>query len=79
MLGLSTLTDAVAKSPELQLDAVSYRDNNVDLRLMAPTVDVLEGIRQQAMSRGVNAEIQSANPKDNRIEGRLQLKLQQGA
>jgi general secretion pathway protein L len=79
MLGLSTLTDAVSKSPELQLDAVSYRDNNVDLRLMAPTVDVLEGIRQQAMSRGVNAEIQSANPKDNRIEGRLQLKLQQGA
>jgi general secretion pathway protein L len=79
MLGLSTLTDAVAKSPQLQLDAVSYRDKNIDLRLMAPSVDVLEGIRQQAMSRGVSAEIQSANPKDNRIEGRLQLKLQQGA
>jgi hypothetical protein len=27
----------------------------------------------------VSAEIQSANPKDKRIEGRLQLKLQQGA
>jgi general secretion pathway protein L len=79
MLGLSTLTDAVSKSPDLQLDAVSYRDNNVDLRLMAPNIDVLENIRQQAMIRGVTAEIQSANPKDNRIEGRLQLKLQQGA
>jgi type II secretion system protein L len=79
MLGLSTLTDAVSKSPDLQLDAVSYRDNNIDLRLMAPTIDVLESIRQQAMSRGVSAEIQSANPKGNRIEGRLQLKLQQGA
>ncbi len=39
----------------------------------------LEQIRQQAQSRGVTAEIQSANPKDNRIEGRLQLKMQQGA
>ena len=79
MLGLSTLTDAVTKSPDLQLDAISYRDKSIDLRLMAPSVDVLEGIRQQAMSRGVSAEIQSANPKDKRIEGRLQLKLQQGA
>jgi general secretion pathway protein L len=58
---------------------VSYRDNSVDLHIMAPSVDVLERIRQQAQARGVSAEIQSANPKDNRIDGRLQLKVPQGA
>jgi type II secretory pathway component PulL len=79
MLSLSTLTEAVGKVPDLQLDAVSYRNDNVDLRIMAPNVDALEQIRQQAQARGVSAEIQSANPKDNRIDGRLQLKLQQGA
>lgn len=79
MLSLSTLTDAVGKVPDLQLDAVSYRNDNVDLRLLAPNVDALEQIRQQAQARGVSAEIQSANPKDNRIDGRMQLKLQQGA
>ncbi len=79
MLSLSTLTDAVGKVPDLQLDAVSYRNENVDLRIMAPNVDALEQIRQQAQARGVSAEIQSANPKDNRIDGRLQLKLRQGA
>lgn len=79
MLSLSTLTEAVGKVPDLQLDAVSYRNDNVDLRIMAPSVDALEQIRQQAQARGVSAEIQSANPKDNRIDGRLQLKLQQGA
>lgn len=79
MLSLSTLTEAVGKVPELQLEAVSYRNDNVDLRIMAPNVDALEQIRQQAQARGVSAEIQSANPKDNRIDGRLQLKLQQGA
>ncbi len=79
MLSLSTLTDAVGKVPGLQLDAVSYRNDNVDLRIMAPNVDALEQIRQQAQARGVSAQIQSANPKDNRIDGRLQLKLQQGA
>ncbi len=79
MLSLSTLSDVVGKTPELQLDAVSYRDDSVDLRIMAPNVDALEQIRRQAQTRGVNAEIQSANPKDNRIEGRLQLKVPQGA
>jgi len=78
MLGLSTLKDAVGKAPDLQLDALSYRDDSVDLRIMAPNVDALELIRQQAQTQGVNAEIQSANPKDNRIEGRLQLKMPQG-
>ena len=79
MLSLSTLSDAVGTATDLQLDALSYRDNNVDLRIMAPNVDALEHIRQQAQNRGVSAEIQSANPKDNRIEGRLQLKVPQGA
>lgn len=78
MLSLSTLSDAVVKAPELQLDALSYRDDNVDLRILAPTVDALEKVRQQAQAHGVTAEIQSANPKDNRIEGRLQFKMQQG-
>lgn len=79
MLSLSTLTDTVGKVPDLQLDAVSYRNDNVDLRLLAPNVGALEQIRQQAQARGVTAEIQSANPKDNRIDGRMQFKLQQGA
>ncbi len=79
MLSLSTLTDAVKKTPDLQLDTISYRDNSVSLQLQAPTVDALEQIRQQAQSRGVSAEIQAANPKDNRIEGRMQMKLPQGA
>lgn len=78
ILGLSTLTDVVGKTPELQVDALSYRDDSVDLRIMAPSVDALEQIRQQAQARGVSAEIQSANPKNNRIEGRLQLKIPQG-
>lgn len=79
MLGLSALSDAVTQAPTLQLDALSYRDHNVDLRIMAPTVDALEQIRRQAQSKGIGAEIQSANPKDNRIEGRLQLKTGPGA
>lgn len=78
MSSLSTLSDAVGQAPELQVDALTYRDNNVDLRVMAPNVDALEQIRRQAQAHGVSAQIQAANPKDNRIEGRLQLKLQGG-
>ncbi len=76
MSTLGVLAEVMSSSADLQLDAVNYRNDSVDLRIMAASVDSLEKIRQQAQTRGIAAEIQAANPKDNRIEGRLQLKPQ---
>lgn len=75
MLGLNTLSEAVTQIPDTRLDALSYRNDNIDLRISAASVDALDKIRQQAQAKGLQAEIQSANPRDNRIEGRLQLKV----
>jgi general secretion pathway protein L len=79
MSSLNVLSQAMSKNAGMQLEAVSYRNDNVDLRITAPSVDALEQIRQQAQASGITAEIQAANPKDNKIEGRLQLKSRQGA
>lgn len=72
--GLSTLSEALAKTPDTRIDALSYRTDVLDLRVLAPSVDALDQIRQLAQSRGISAEIQAASPRDNKIEGRLQLK-----
>lgn len=74
--GLSTLSDALTKAPDTRLDAVSFRTDTLDLRLLAPNVDALDRIRQVAQTHGVSAEIQAASPRDNKIEGRLQFKSQ---
>ena len=64
----------MAQAPGASLEALSYRDNAVDLRILAPSVDQLDKIQHVAVERGLSAEIQSASPRDSKIEGRLKLK-----
>jgi general secretion pathway protein L len=74
MQGLDTLSAALAQAPDTRIDALSYRTNVLDLRVTAPSIDVLDKIQRLSQERGVSAQIQSASPRDNKIEGRLQLK-----
>lgn len=74
MQNLNILADALGKTPNTQINALAYRDGNVDLQVTVPNVSALDQIRQVVATHGIAAEIQSANPRDNKIEGRLQLK-----
>jgi general secretion pathway protein L len=74
MVALATVGEALAQAPGTNVEAISYRDNTTDLRVLAPSVDALDRIRQTATERGVSAEIQSASPRESKFEGRLQLK-----
>lgn len=71
---LALLGEAMTQAPNTDIEALSYRDNVTDLRVLTPSVDMLERIRQVAGERGVTAEIQSTNPRDSKVEGRLQFK-----
>ncbi len=74
MTTLALLSEALAQAPGTNLEALSFRNNITDLRLLAPSVDALESIRQVALEKGVTAEIQSARPRESKFEGLLQLK-----
>jgi general secretion pathway protein L len=74
MSTLGTLGEALAQAPGANIEALSYRDETTDLRILAPSVDALDKIQHAAAERGIAAEIQSANPRDSKIEGRLQFK-----
>lgn len=74
MQNLAMLADAITKTPNAQITALSYRDGNMDLQLTVPNVQALDQIRQLAATHSVAADIQTANPRGNQIEGRLQLK-----
>jgi general secretion pathway protein L len=71
---LAMLSEAMAQAPNTNIEALSYRNNVTDLRVLSPSVDSLDRIRQVAGERGVTAEIQSTNPRDQKVEGRLQFK-----
>lgn len=74
MQGLDALSAALAQAPDTRIDALAYRTNVLDLRVTAPNVDVLDKIQRLSQERGATAQIQSASPRDSKIEGRLQLK-----
>jgi general secretion pathway protein L len=71
---IGTLAEAITQVPGTDVEALSYRDRTTDLRVLAPSVDALDRIRSFATERGMTAVIQSANPRDKKYEGRLQLK-----
>ena len=74
MTSLGALGEAIAQAPETSVEALSYRTDVLDLRVLAPSVDALDRIQHVATERGMNAVIQSATPRDAKVEGRLQFK-----
>lgn len=74
---ISALAEAMAQTPSAKIEAMSFRGNALELRLTAPTVESLDGIKQAISRNGISAEIQSATPRGGVVEGRLQVKLGQ--
>lgn len=74
MVTLAALSEAMSQTPDTTVEAIAYRNNTTDVRLLAPSVDTLDRIRQLATEKGLGAEIQSANPRESKFEGRLQFK-----
>jgi general secretion pathway protein L len=72
---LSQLATAVSQSPGGRVEALSFRGDALDLRVVAPTVEALDGIKQVMTREGANVELQSATPRGNVVEGRLQIRL----
>lgn len=72
--GLDVITSTVEQVPDARIDQLAFRAQTIDLRITAPTVDALDRIQHLAVEQGFNAEIQSAQPRENKVEGRLQLK-----
>jgi general secretion pathway protein L len=74
MVSLAALSEALAQAPNTTVEAIAYRNNTTDVRVLAPSVDALDRIRQVATEKGLGAEIQSASPRESKFEGRLQFK-----
>jgi len=71
---LNALSEAIAQTPGTDIQTLSYRDNTTDLLVLAPSVESLDQIQNAISESGMRAEITSANPRDSKIEGRLQFK-----
>ena len=72
---ISLLAQAVSQSPSSRVEAMSFRAGNLELRIVAPTIEALDGIRQVMSSQGAQVELQSTNPRAQAVEGRLFVRM----
>lgn len=72
---VTALAQAVAGAPTAHLESLNFRGDALELRLVAPTVEAIDGIKQSMSRGGMQVELQSATPRGEVVEGRLQVKL----
>jgi hypothetical protein len=65
----------MARTQAGKVESVNLRGDALDLRVVAPTVEALDGIKQAMTHDGVSVELTSATPRGDVVEGRLQVKL----
>jgi general secretion pathway protein L len=71
---LKVLSDAMAVAPKTDIDALSYREQSLDLKVNAPSLAALSQLSQFIGKQGMTAEIQSSTPVANGVEAHIQLR-----
>lgn len=71
---LVALGQVLKASSNTRIEGLSFRNNTLDVQLSAPDVAVLDKIQKQVAENGFEVQIQAANPKDDRVEGRIEIR-----
>jgi len=71
---LQAVSGAVATLPKTSIDALSYHESTVNMKVTAPSVDVLSQLSQAIGRQGWAAEIQSSTPAGGGVEAQLQIR-----
>jgi general secretion pathway protein L len=70
---LKTLSGALAMTPKTEIDALSYREQALDMKVSAPSVAALSELTKFIGKQGMMAEIQSSTPVAAGVEAHIQL------
>jgi general secretion pathway protein L len=71
---LEVMSGAVAAIPNVHIDSLSYREDSLDLKVLAPSLEALSRLSQVVGKQGLTAEIQSSTPVASGVEAHLQVR-----
>ncbi len=66
---LDPLAQAVMAVPGVRIRSLGWRDRNLDLRISAPSGELLTGLERAANERGLSFSVQSTQPRDGGVDG----------
>lgn len=70
---MQALSAGVAGIPKTSIDSLSYREQTLDMKLTAPSVEALSQLTQVIGSKGLAAAIQSSTPVTGGVEAHMQI------
>jgi general secretion pathway protein L len=73
---LRVLSGAMAVTPKTDIDALSYREDSLDMKVRAPSLAAVSQLSQFVGKQGMTAEIQSSTPVAGGVEAHIQLRSQ---
>jgi general secretion pathway protein L len=73
---MQALSAAVSSIPKTSIDALSYREQTVDMKLTAASVDALSQLSQMVGKQGMSAEILSSTPVAGGVEAHIKIRAQ---
>jgi len=73
---MQALGAGVSSIPKTTIDALSYREQTVDMKVTAPSVEALSQLSQIIGKQGMTAEIQSSTPVAGGVEAHMQIHTQ---
>ncbi len=71
---LQALSGAVSSTPKTNIDALSYREQSLDMKVTAPSLAALSQLSQMVGKQGLTAEIQSSTPVGSGVEAHMQVR-----
>ncbi len=71
---LQALSGAVTATPKTTIDAMSYREDSLDMKVTSPSLAALSQLSQLVSKQGLTAEIQSSTAVGSGVEAHLQVK-----
>ncbi len=76
---LQALSGAIASAPNVSIDALSYREQSMDMKLTAPNLAAVSQVTQFLTKQELSADIQSSTPAAGGVEAHLQIRNQKSA
>jgi general secretion pathway protein L len=70
---LKAMSGALAMTPKTEIDALSYREQALDMKVSAPSLAALSDLSKYIGTQGMTAEIQSSTPVAAGVEAHIQL------
>jgi general secretion pathway protein L len=71
---LKVLSGALAVTPKTDIDALSYHEDSLDLKVTAPSLATVSQLSQLIGKQGLTADIQSSTPGASGIEAHIRVR-----